>query len=142
MKTGPNKQHSDKSAQARLKTSRFAGASANPSVRIIDRIKRRFSRNPTDPRSTTTRTRAAASASLKYELNAEFVSFKRRDWFKFEMFVKFIRIIRFLDFLVNNLRNNVIMFILSRSRSKWFGYGRLYFEASSSTSFIYILLSD
>jgi hypothetical protein len=70
---------------------------------VIDKIKRRFSREPTDPRSAITVARTAASVSLKYESNAEAVPADSRDWLKFEMFVKVILIIRFLDFLLLNI---------------------------------------
>jgi hypothetical protein len=90
MESGADTTHSNKSAQARLKTKRFAGASAKPSVREIDRIKTRFCRNPANPKIATKPTIPTVSASLKYTLNVEVISSISRDSLKLEMFVKFI----------------------------------------------------
>jgi hypothetical protein len=99
MRSGAGTAHKSKLAQARLKTNRFTGASGNPTVREIDRIRTRFCRNPANPKSTRKTIRPAVSASVRYALNVEVISSDSRGWLKFEMFVKFILLSLFLDFL-------------------------------------------
>jgi hypothetical protein len=93
MSSGADTAHNSKSAQARLKMKRFAGVSANPSVREIERISTRFCRNPVSPKNTRKTTRPAVSPSVRYTANVEVISSDSRGWLKCSKFILF------LDFL-------------------------------------------
>ena len=71
MNSAGHMQLNSKSAKAKLNTKTFPGVSENPSVIVMDKIKMRFSTNPTAPKNTTKTTRITASVSLIYKLKVD-----------------------------------------------------------------------
>ena len=91
MKSGAETPHTNKSANARLKTNTFEGVSANCSVSRIDSIMTRFPRKPTHPKKAEKLTMIAISVLLAYKRNVEAISLDWKEWFVFDMQEKFMK---------------------------------------------------